>query len=95
MDNYYTYIITNKKRGTLYIGLTHDLQKRTAEHKAKEIDGFSKRYNLTKLVHYEHHTDKWAAVDREVKLKNWKRQWKIELIEAHNPEWNDLYDALF
>lgn len=90
-ENYYIYVITNKPQGTLYIGITHDLIKRMYEHKNKVLKGFSSRYNLTKLVYFEHHTDKWRAADEERKLKNWKRQWKIDLIEKDNPAWNDLY----
>lgn len=94
-ENYYIYIITNKKGGVLYIGITHDLRKRIYQHKNKTIEGFSSRYNLVKLVYFEHHTKKWDAAERERKLKNWKRQWKIELIEKTNPNWDDLYDSLF
>ncbi|MDH5722978.1 MAG: GIY-YIG nuclease family protein [Alphaproteobacteria bacterium] len=94
-ENYYIYIITNKYHGTLYIGITNDLPRRIAEHKSKAIEGFSQKYNLTMLVYYEHHTDKWSAAERERKLKNWKRQWKIDLIEKLNPDWKDLYKCLF
>jgi putative endonuclease len=65
------------------------------EHKNKIIEGFSSKYNLQKLVYFEHHTDRWAAANRERQMKNWKRDWKIELIEKMNPEWHDLYDNLF
>ncbi|MGH1397926.1 MAG: GIY-YIG nuclease family protein [Alphaproteobacteria bacterium] len=94
-ENYYVYFITNKPKGTLYIGITHDLRKRIYQHKHKTIEGFSSKYSLTKLVYFEHYEDKWIAADRERKLKNWKRNWKIELIEDHNPEWKDLYSSLF
>lgn len=89
-DNYYIYIVTNKKHGTLYIGMTYDLIKRMYEHRNKVLKGFSSKYNLTKLVYFEHHTNKWAAADRERKLKNWHRGWKLDLIEQFNPEWKDL-----
>ncbi len=94
-EDHYIYIITNKKHGVLYTGITHDLRKRIYQHKNKTIEGFSSKYNLTNLVYYEHHTDKWAAAERERKLKNWKRNWKIDLVEKMNPEWIDLYDTLF
>lgn len=94
-DNYYIYMISNKKYGVIYIGITHDLRKRMYQHKNKSLGGFSSKYNLMNLVYFEHHTNKWDAVEREQKLKNWKRQWKIDLIEKTNPDWHDLYDNLF
>lgn len=94
MENYYVYIVANKKHGIPYIGITHDLKKRIWEHKEKYLKGFTSRYNLDKLVYFECFTDKWSAVDRERKLKNWKRQWKIDLIEQDNPNWDDLYSKL-
>jgi len=90
----YVYMLTNKKSGTLYIGVTSDLVKRIYEHKTKPIDGFTKRYNLDKLVYYEIHNSIREAIVREKQLKNWHRQWKINLIEEHNPDWDDLYAAI-
>jgi putative endonuclease len=90
----YTYIITNKKNGTLYIGVTSNLVKRIYEHKQKVVSGFSKQYNLDKLVYYEIHDTIELAIQREKQLKNWHRQWKIELIEKNNPNWNDLYESI-
>ena len=87
-------MLTNKKSGTLYIGVTSDLVKRIYEHKTKPIDGFTKRYNLDKLVYYEIHNSIREAIVREKQLKNWHRQWKINLIEEHNPDWDDLYAAI-
>jgi len=90
----YTYILSNKKEGTLYVGVTSDLIKRIYEHKNKVVPGFSKQYNLDKLVHYEIHDNIELAISREKQLKNWHRQWKIELIEENNPDWNDLYESI-
>ncbi len=89
-----TYILSNKKQGTLYIGVTSDLIKRIHEHKNKVVPGFSKQYNLDKLVYYEIHDNIEAAISREKQLKNWHRQWKIELIEENNSDWNDLYESI-
>ena len=90
----YTYILSNKKQGTLYIGVTSDLIKRIHEHKNKVVPGFSEQYNLDKLVYYEIHDNIEAAISREKQLKNWHRQWKIELIEENNSDWNDLYESI-
>ena len=89
MDNFYVYIMTNKSR-TLYIGMTNHLVRRVGEHKSKQIDGFTKRYNMTSLVYYEHHTSARDAIRREKELKGWLRKRKIELIERENPTWRDL-----
>ena len=88
---FYVYIITNKPKGVLYIGMTNDLTRRVYEHKQKIIEGFGKRYNLNKLVYVEEHGAPLDAITREKQLKNWHRDWKIELIESINPQWNDLY----
>jgi len=90
----YIYILSNKKNGTLYIGVTSDLIKRIYEHKQKIIDGFSKQYSLDKLVYYEVISDITTAIKREKQLKNWNRSWKIELIEKENSEWHDLYNDI-
>ena len=90
----YIYILTNKIQGTIYIGVTSDLIKRIHEHKNKVVPGFSKQYNLDKLVYYEIHDNIELAISREKQLKNWNRQWKIELIEENNPDWNDLYETI-
>ena len=88
------YIITNKPNGTLYIGVTSNLVKRIYEHKNKFVDGFSRKYNLDKLVFYEVIDEMEVAIKREKQLKNWHREWKIELIQKMNPEWNDLYESI-
>ncbi len=86
--------MTNKPNGTLYIGITSDIVKRIYEHKNKLIDGFTKKYNLNKLVYYEVYDEINEAIKREKQLKSWKRDWKIELIEKMNNDWNDLYDEI-
>jgi len=88
--SYYVYILTNKKHGTLYIGVTNDLMRRIYEHKNKIFKGFTKKYNLTKLVYYAETNDISAAITEEKRMKKWYRKWKIELIEKENPDWKDL-----
>ncbi len=89
MNDYYVYIISNKSK-TLYIGVTNNLVRRIYEHKNKLIEGFSKKYNLNKLVYFESCSEIKDAIKREKQLKNWHRDWKINLIESMNPQWNDL-----
>jgi len=91
---YYVYILTNKSNKVLYIGVTNDLEHRMYEHKNKIIDGFTKKYNLTKLVYYEATTDVRSAIEREKQLKNWHREWKMNLVKEFNPEWKDLGEML-
>lgn len=90
IHQYYVYILSNRKNGTLYIGMTNNLERRVFEHKNKLVEGFTKKYDLTKLMYYEifQHVDE--AIKREKRLKKWKRQWKINLIEEKNPNWKDL-----
>ena len=90
----YTYIITNISNTVLYIGVTSNLQRRIYEHKNKLIEGFSKRYNLSKLVYYEVTQEISLAIKREKFLKSKTRKYKIKLIEEFNPEWKDLYDSI-
>lgn len=92
--NYYTYILASGKNGTLYIGITSDLIKRAWEHKEKLVEGFTKKYGVAKLVYYEIYSDPENAIKREQRLKFYKRQWKIDLIEKSNPQWKDLYSGL-
>ncbi len=94
MKQSYVYIIASKKNGTLYIGVTSDLKRRIYEHKNKQVEGFSKRYDISLLVYFEIYDDIRLAILREKRLKAWKRDWKIKLIEERNPEWNDLYNEL-
>lgn len=90
----YVYILASQRRGTLYTGVTSDLVRRVGEHKNDEIDGFTKRYGVHRLVYYEIHDDIRDAILREKRIKKWNRQWKLELIETSNPGWRDLYDEL-
>ncbi len=90
MKNYFVYILTNKTNKILYIGVTNDLLKRVNEHKNKPVKGFTKKYNVDKLVYYEQTNSVESAIKREKQLKNWHRQWKINLINNFNPTWKDL-----
>ncbi|MCQ2446743.1 MAG: GIY-YIG nuclease family protein [Clostridia bacterium] len=90
MNNYYVYILTNWNNHVLYIGITNDLYRRLYEHKNHLVDGFTKRYNVNKLVYFEMTSDVKAAIEREKQLKGWLRAKKIALIESQNPEWKDL-----
>jgi putative endonuclease len=83
--------MTNKPRGTLYIGVTDDLVRRICEHRYKLMKGFTRQYNLDKLVYYEEINSAQKAIAREKQLKNWHCGWKINLIEKMNPEWKDLF----
>ncbi len=94
MNEYYAYILANKRNGTLYIGVTNDIVRRVYEHRTSEIDGFTKKYGVHRLVYYERCSDVLEAIAREKQLKNWHRQWKVELIEQANPTWEDLYDEI-
>ena len=90
----YVYILTNVHNKVLYTGVTSDLVKRVYEHKNKMVDGFTKKYNVHKLVHFEVSDDMMTAIEREKQIKGWLRKKKIALIEKNNPEWKDLYDGL-
>jgi putative endonuclease len=90
MKSFFVYILSSKTK-VLYIGMTDVLSRRTFEHKEKLIEGFTKKYNVNKLVYYEVHPDLKSAAKREKQLKNWHREWKINLIETVNKEWRDLY----
>lgn len=91
---YCVYILASRRNGTLYIGMTSELKKRVWEHKNHWVEGFTKKYEVDRLVHYETFDSPQAAIAREKKLKNWNRDWKIHLIERYNPAWNDLYEDL-
>ena len=91
---YFVSILASKPYGTLYIGVTNDLLKRIYEHKNKLVKGFTEKYNIDRLVYYDSSISIQAAIAREKQLKRWKRQWKINLIEEFNPEWQDLYQNL-
>lgn len=87
---FYVYILASQHYGTLYIGLTSNLHKRLWEHKNKVVEGFTEKYDVNKLVYYEQYSDFENAAIREQRLKAWKRNWKIKLIEEKNPKWEDL-----
>ncbi len=86
----YVYILSSKKNGTLYTGVTNDLERRIVEHRTKILPGFTKKYDVTMLVFCEEIPDAIAAIAREKQIKKWNRKWKLELIEKFNPEWKDL-----
>jgi putative endonuclease len=88
------YILASERNGTLYIGVTSDLVKRVWEHKSNFVEGYTKQHQVHDLVWYELHENMESAITREKQLKEWKRQWKIELIEKFNPYWNDLYTTV-
>ena len=88
------YILASQRNGTLYIGVTSDLIRRIYEHKNNLVDGFTKDYQVHTLVYYEQFEDMPNAIAREKQLKNWNRQWKLDLIEKVNPHWYDLYDDI-
>lgn len=90
MKSFYVYIITNKHNTTFYIGITNNLIRRIYEHKQGLIEGFSKKYLLKKLVYYEEYNDSTAAISREKQLKNWHREWKLNLIKKENFNFDDL-----
>jgi putative endonuclease len=94
MKQYYVYIMTNNS-GTLYTGVTDDLVRRVHEHKNKLIEGFTKKYNITRLIYYEITGDVKAAIQREKQIKGWLRRKKITLIETANPEWHDLSEGWY
>ena len=90
MNSYYVYILTNKTNSVIYIGITNNLLRRLYEHKNKLLEGFTKKYNVNKLVYFEQTSDINEAIKREKILKKWNREWKIELIKKQNPEFKDL-----
>jgi len=91
----YAYITTNHKHGTLYVGVTSDLERRIHEHREGLTPGFASKYGCTQLVWYEDFFDIRDAIQREKSLKHWNRLWKIKLIETANPDWRDLYQELW
>jgi len=90
----YVYILASDRNGTLYIGVTNDLVRRVFEHREEVAEGFTQRYGVKRLVHYEQFEDIRTAIQREKSLKRWSRAWKIELIEQDNPKWDDLYPTI-
>ena len=90
IHQYFVYIITNKKDGVLYIGVTNDIERRIFEHKNKLVKGFTSKHNLDKLIYFEKFQYLDDAIKREKNMKKWKREWKIKLIIENNPNWEDL-----
>jgi putative endonuclease len=91
---FHVYILASRRNGTLYVGLTDDLPKRIWQHRTGATGGFTKRYGIRTLVWCEMHESRESAFLRERQIKKWNRSWKLELIEASNPSWRDLYDDL-
>jgi putative endonuclease len=92
--SFYVYILASRIGGTLYIGVTNDLIRRVAEHRLELVDGFTKKYEVHRLVYFEQLDDAENAIRREKRLKRWNRDWKIRLIEKFNPNWDDLYPSI-
>ena len=90
----FVYILASGRNGTLYIGVTSHLARRVFEHREGAIPGFTRRYRIRVLVYFEAHETMGAAITRERQMNDWRRAWKIRLIEKHNPDWRDLYDEL-
>jgi putative endonuclease len=88
------YILASKRKGTLYLGVTSNLVQRIWQHKNDYVEGFTKRYGVHTLVWFEGHESMESAIAREKAIKEWKRVWKVELIEKGNPPWRDLYDEI-
>ena len=91
---FYVYILASRRNGTLYTGVTSDLVKRVWQHRNGEIDGFTKKYDVKRLVYYETHQTAEPAIKREKQIKKWNRQWKLRLIEEDNPDWKDFYGLI-
>lgn len=91
---YYVYILAKARNSTFYVGVTSDLIKRIYQHKNDLADGFTKKHGIKTLVYYEIHTDVNEAIKREKLIKRWKREYKLNVIEKTNPQWNDLYDEI-
>ena len=91
----FVYIVASARNGTLYIGVTSDLPTRIAQHKDGTFSGFTAKYGCKMLVWFEQHSEIEAAIRREKQMKEWKRLWKLRVIEETNPDWDDLYEGLF
>jgi len=90
--SYWVYILASRPGGTLYVGVTNDLIRRSFEHREGLVGGFTKRHSVKMLVYFEQHDTATAAIQREKNIKHWPREWKIDLIRFANSEWRDLYD---
>jgi putative endonuclease len=93
-EQFFVYILANRKHGTLYVGVTNDVTRRVHQHKAKVVKGFTTRYGVDKPVYFEIFDDPLNAIAREKQLKKWNREWKLQLIENNNPGWIDLSHSL-
>lgn len=91
----YVYIMASRRNGTIYIGVTSDLAQRVEQHRDRSIEGFTRKYGCIQLVWFETHDDIQQARQRELQMKEWKRQWKLRLIEEKNPDWNDLFESIY
>ncbi len=91
---YYVYILASKRNGTLYIGMTNNLARRVWEHREGSVEGFTKKYNINRLVYSETYDRPQDAIQREKRLKKWNRAWEIPIIESVNPDWEDQYETL-
>jgi putative endonuclease len=94
MSMFFVYLLASRPHGTLYVGVTSNLAQRVWQHKSKAVPGFTSRYSVDRLVWFECHTLWDAAIRREKQIKEWRRSWKIQLIESDNPHWIDLYYSL-
>ena len=94
MDGYYVYVLASQRNGTLHIGVTNDIARRVGEHKAGVVEGFTRKYGVTKLVHIERFASIDEAIAREKAMKKWRWAWKLELIEMSNPRWADLHEQI-
>ena len=94
MKTYYVYLLASQPNGTLYIGVTSNLVRRVNEHREGVVEGFTKRYGVKQLVHFEEFADVYLAIQREKTLKKWPRAWKLDLIEKSNPQWRNLYEEI-
>ncbi|WP_421860045.1 GIY-YIG nuclease family protein [Parvibaculum sp.] len=92
--SYFVYILASRKHGTLYVGVTNDLARRVEDHRNGIASGFTKKYRVHMLVYAETYDDIEEAIKREKAIKEWKRAWKVQLVEKANPEWNDLTESL-
>lgn len=94
MSAYFVYLLASQRNGTLYCGVTNNLIRRIHEHRTGAVPGFTSKHGVHMLVWYEEHQEITEAIQRETRIKGWKRAWKLELIEAANPQWRDLYESL-
>ena len=91
---FYVYILSSKRNGTLYVGVTSNLIQRVWQHKNKQVKGFTEKHNISNLVYFEIHNTAESAITKEKQIKKWNRAWKLRLIEEKNPQWIDLYDEI-